>query len=223
MKILIVDDHTLFRAGLRMLLAPLQDTVEVIESNTSAEALEVLKQHNDISLCLLDLALRNEDGIFAIGSLQHAQPGMAVVVISADENAETIYRALDAGAMGYVPKSVTPEVMTQALKLVLAGSIYLPPALLDGGRPARTCTGTAKFCPESLTERQKQVLQCVMRGWPTKLISDHLNLSENTVKTHLTAIYRAFNVTSRAQAMVVASRMGIRPQLTLIEGDNKSA
>ena len=209
MKILIIDDHALFSAGLRMLLAPLQPGVQVIECADTAGAMLQLTAHADIRLCLLDLALRNEDGMHAIGALKAACPEMVVVVISADESVSTIYRALDAGAMGYIPKSVTPDVMTHALKLVLAGRCCLPATLLETD-PVSAAQDKAQAL--NLTARQMQVLQCLLQGWPNKLISFHLNLSDNTVKTHLSAIYRALQVTSRAQAVVMASRLGIRAQ-----------
>ena len=210
MKILIVDDHALFSAGLRMLLLPLQAEMQVFECANARGALAHLAQHADTRLCLLDLSLRHEDGMQAISSLKRVLPAIAVVVVSADESPVRIHRALDAGAMGYIPKSVTPEIMTHALKLVLAGGVYLPQSLLELDPQAAAIDMRTAL---NLTARQVQVLQCLVQGLPNKLISDRLNLSDNTVKSHLSAIYRALEVTTRSQAMVIASRLGIHAEL----------
>ena len=213
MKILLVDDHVLFRAGLRMLLSVLQENLEIFEAGSCSEALALARAQPDIRLCLLDLSLRNEDGMGAVSAIKKVSPTTVAVVVSADENPITIHRALDEGAMGYIPKSVTPEVMTHALKLVLAGGIYLPVSLIEPRRETAPKTGPATDiqADTDLTARQHQVLQCLLRGWPNKLISRHLSLSENTVKTHLSAIYRVLDVTTRSQAVIAAGRLGIRP------------
>ena len=219
MKILLVDDHALFRAGLRMLLAPLQERLQVIECGSGGEAVVHAAAHSDIRLCLLDLALRGEDGMETIATLREVHAGLVIVIVSADESPATVYRALDAGVMGYIPKSVSVDVMTQALKLVLAGGIYLPPSLIEARRPTPSSPVFELKPDMALTLRQYQVLQCLLRGWPNKLISRHLSLSENTVKTHLSAIYRTLGVTTRSQAVIMASRLGIRPDFEAILED----
>lgn len=215
MKILLVDDHVLFRAGLAMLLLTLQSDLQVLEAATRDEALALVSAHPDLRLCLLDLGLRNEDGMTMVSAIKAAQPGVVVVVVSGDESAATVFKALEEGAMGYIPKTVTPEVMTHALKLVLAGGIYLPASLVEARRPAAPAPSGAMEeyrLQEALTSRQYEVLQCLLRGWPNKLISRHLALSENTIKTHLSAIYRTLGVTTRSQAVIAASRLGVRPE-----------
>lgn len=214
MKILLVDDHTLFRAGLRMLLAHLQENLTIFEGSSSEEALALAAAHPDLVLCLLDLTLNGGGGLMLIPQLRAVHPSIVIVVVSADESHTTIYRCLDAGVMGYIPKSVSVAVMTQALKLVLAGGIYLPAALLESRHAGE---GESRQAPvlAALTARQHQVLQCLLRGWPNKLISRHLCLSENTVKTHLSAIYRALQVSTRAQAVIAARKLGIHPEFDL--------
>lgn len=214
MKILLVDDHNLFRAGLRLLLSALQPELDILECGTGEEAMAIAQAHPDLRLCLLDLSLRNESGMGIVSLFKQASPGTVVVVVSADENPAVIHQSLEEGAMGYIPKSVTPEVMTHALKLVLAGGIYLPPALI-APRPANDTLTDAASSAEpavNLTARQYEVLQCLLRGWPNKLISRHLSLSENTVKTHLSAVYRALDVTTRSQAVIAAGRLAIHPE-----------
>jgi DNA-binding NarL/FixJ family response regulator len=217
MKILLVDDHTLFRAGLRMLLAHLQENLTIFEGDSSEEALALAAAHPDLVLCLLDLTLNGGEGLMLIPQLRAVHPSIVIVVVSADESHATSYRCLDAGAMGYIPKSVSVAVMTQALKLVLAGGIYLPAALLESRHAGESESRHAPVLTAltALTVRQHQVLQCLLRGWPNKLISRHLCLSENTVKTHLSAIYRALQVCTRAQAVIAARKLGISPEFDL--------
>lgn len=221
MKILLVDDHVLFRAGLGMLLLALQGDLQVIECGSRAEALQLAGVHADLRLCLLDLGLRNENGMSIVAAIKEVNPGIVVVVVSGDESPATIYRALEEGAMGYIPKSVTPEVMTHALKLVLAGGIYLPSSLIEPRTTSASAASAASPSPDDnglngeLTARQLEVLQCLLRGWPNKLISRHLSLSENTIKTHLSSIYRTLKVTTRSQAVIAAGRLGIRPAFEL--------
>jgi DNA-binding NarL/FixJ family response regulator len=201
-KILIVDDHALFRAGLRMLLSALGQNVVCLEAATVADALELVRQNPDLQLCLLDLALKHERGLDAVREIKETAPQVSVVVVSgADDNA-TIRSCIDAGAMSYIPKSVTPEVLTQALQHVLSGAVYLPEQILS-----------ALDEPEPrpiLTPRQLQVLQCLSRGLPTKLISRELALSEHTVKEYIGLVLQALGARNRTEAVIKASRLRLK-------------
>jgi DNA-binding NarL/FixJ family response regulator len=199
MKILIVDDHALFRAGLRMLLGTIGHEVVSCEAATIAEALALIARHADIELCLLDLSLKNEQGLTAIQRIKDAAPGIAVVVVSGAEESGTIRACVEAGAMSYIPKSVAPEVLTQALQRVLAGAVYLPEQVMSAL--------AASPLPAALTPRQEQVLQCLSRGLPTKLIARELQLSEHTVKEYIANIFQALGVHNRTEAVIKASRL----------------
>jgi DNA-binding NarL/FixJ family response regulator len=199
MKILIVDDHALFRAGLRMLLGTIGHEVVSFEAATIAEALALIAEHADIELCLLDLSLKNEQGLTAIQRIKDAAPGIAVVVVSGAEESGTIRSCVDAGAMSYIPKSVAPEILTQALQRVLAGAVYLPEQVMNALAAAPA--------PATLTPRQEQVLQCLSRGLPTKLIARELQLSEHTVKEYIANIFQALGVHNRTEAVIKASRL----------------
>jgi DNA-binding NarL/FixJ family response regulator len=199
MKILIIDDHALFRAGLRMLLRTIGHEVVSFEAATIAEALATIAEHADIELCLLDLSLKNEQGLDAIQRIKDAAPGIAVVVVSGVEESGTIRSCVDAGAMSYIPKSVAPEVLTQALQRVLAGAVYLPEQVMSAL--------AASPPPAALTPRQEQVLQCLSRGLPTKLIARELQLSEHTVKEYIANIFQALGVHNRTEAVIKASRL----------------
>jgi DNA-binding NarL/FixJ family response regulator len=199
LKILLVDDHALFRAGLRMLLATIGQNVLCMEAATVADALALIEQHADTELCLLDLTLRNEQGFGAIQSIKLSAPRIAVVVVSGAEDSPTIRRCIDAGAMSYIPKSVTPEVLTHALQRVLGGAVYLPDQVVS-----------AMLAPPpqpTLTLRQSQVLQGLSRGLPTKMIARELELSEHTVKEYIALIFQALGVHNRTEAVIKASQL----------------
>lgn len=201
LKVLIVDDHALFRSGLRMLLATLNRGVACVEAASPAEARARLAEHPDIELCLLDLALRNETGLGLIGQVKEAAPRIAVVVVSGVDEVATIRQCIDAGAMSFIPKSASPETLTQALRHVLAGEVFLPEQVataLDARLPSAR-----------LTARQLQVLQALSRGLPTKLIARELALSENTVKEHIGAVLETLGARNRTEAVIIASRLGL--------------
>lgn len=199
MKILIVDDHALFRAGLRMLLATIGHSVNCLEAATVAEALATIAQHTDIELCLLDLSLKNEHGFGAIAHIKNTAPHVAVVVVSGSEDSATIRSCIDAGAMSYIPKSVAPEVLTHALQRVLAGAVYLPDQAVSAL--------DASAMPAALTARQQQVLQGLSRGLPTKLIAREMDISEHTVKEYIAIIFQALGVHNRTEAVIKASQL----------------
>ncbi|MDH3287175.1 MAG: response regulator transcription factor [Betaproteobacteria bacterium] len=217
MKILVVDDHPLIREAVKQVLQALDQGLELREAQTSAEALEVTRGNNDISLILLDLALPGADGFEALRQLREEFPGIPVVVLSASEQPETVMRAIDRGAMGFIPKTSSSQLLIQALRLVLSGGIYLPPEVLrkqNGAslRPTDQTAASQLRDPRELglTERQSQVLTLLVQGKPNKLICRDLNLAEGTVKIHVTAILRALGVANRTQAVIAVSRLGLK-------------
>ena len=217
MKILVIDDHPLIREAVRQVLRALDQGLELLEAQTSAEALEVVRANDSISLILLDLALPGADGFEALHQLREEFPGIPVVVLSASEQAETVIRSIDGGAMGFIPKTSTSQVLVQALRLVLSGGIYLPPEVLrrhDGGLP-RSGDQTAALPPRNprelgLTDRQLQVLALLIQGKPNKLICRELEIAEGTVKIHVTAILKALGVSNRTQVVIAVSKLGLK-------------
>jgi DNA-binding NarL/FixJ family response regulator len=209
-KILIVDDHALFRAGLRMLLGTIGQNVECLEAANVSDALALISRHADIQLCLLDLALKNEHGLDAVQKIKETAPQVAVVVVSGADDSATIRSCIDAGAMSFIPKSVTPEVMTKALHHVLSGAVYLPEQIVSAmqGAPPRPL----------LTPRQLQVLHCLSRGLPTKLISRELALSEHTVKEYIALVFQALGVRNRTEAVIKASQLRLQERPTTVRG-----
>lgn len=199
MKILLVDDHALFRAGLRLLLATISRDATILEAATLDEALALAAQHPDLALCLLDLALKHENGLTALQRLKEIAPDVAIVIVSAAEENAVIRSCLDAGAMSFIPKSAAPELLTEALRQVLEGRIYLPTQIYDELPAPRP----------NLTPRQLDVLACLSRGLPTKSIARELGLSEHTVKDHLTSIFQALGARNRTDAVIRASQFGL--------------
>jgi DNA-binding NarL/FixJ family response regulator len=206
-KILIVDDHALFRAGLRMLLATIGHKVTCLEAASVADALALIAQNPDLQLCLLDLSLKNESGLGAIQRIKQSAPQAAVVVVSGADDSATIRSCIDAGAMSFIPKSVAPEVLTQALQHVLNGAVYLPDQIVSAMEemPDRV----------QLTPRQQQVLGCLSRGLPTKLIARELDLSEHTVKDHIAMLFQALGASNRTEAVIKASQLRLQESFTV--------
>jgi len=209
-KILIVDDHALFRAGLRMLLSTIGQNVICLEAANVKEGLGLISQHADLQLCLLDLALKNEHGLDAIQKIKETAPHVAVVVVSGADDSATIRRCIDAGAMSFIPKSVAPEALTQALQHVLKGAVYLPEQIVSAMEK------TEKHA--LLSPRQQQVLQCLSRGLPTKLIAREMGLSEHTVKEYIALVFQALGARNRTEAVIKASQLRLQERPATVGG-----
>ena len=209
MRILLVDDHALFRDGVALLLKELDPAVQVLHAANLGEALAALGGGTDIGLILLDLILPGAHGFQALEAIRERHPGVPLVMLSSQEDQVTVLRSIQLGAMGFVPKSASSQQMFDALRTVLAHGIYVPPLSLAGialAVPAQPRTSPAEL---GLTQRQTQVLRLILEGKPMKLIARELGLSPNTAKTHVSAVLRALCVTTRTQAIVAASRMGL--------------
>ena len=215
MKILVVDDHALIRDALRGVLKKLTRDAVVLEASNCAQTMEAVASHPDINLILLDVNLPDRDGLSMLAELRERNPAMSVVVLSADQDRASVMKALDLGAMGYIPKSARTEVMLRALQLVFAGSIYIPQEALrredlsdTAPRPSgggRTIVSPADL---GLTNRQLDVLALMMQGKNNKSICQVLKLAEPTVKNHVTIILRALKVTNRTEAVIAVNELG---------------
>lgn len=185
-----------------MLLAAIGRDITCLEAANLLEAQALIAQHGDLQICLLDLTLKDEHGLDAIHSIKSTAPQMAVVVVSGVEESAMIRQCIDAGAMSFIPKSVAPEVLTHALQQVLNGVVYLPEQIVNA-------MSTTQFMPP-LTPRQLQVLNCLSRGLPTKLISRELALSEHTIKEYIALVFQALGVRNRTEAVIKASRLRLQ-------------
>lgn len=201
MKILLLDDHALFRAGLRLLLGALAPASNVLEAGTIDEALAMVYQYPELQLCLLDLGLRNENGLAALAEIKALIPHAVMVVVSASEESALVRACIDAGAMGYIAKSAPPEVLGEALRQVLAGEVYLPAGIFEGVSDAPSI---------NLPPRQRDVLRGLCRGLSTKAIARDLSLSEHTVKEYIAALFQLLKVHSRTEAVIMAGKLRLR-------------
>lgn len=201
MKILLVDDHALFRDGMALLIAQRFPQLEFLGAGSLRDALGQLAAHPDLALLLLDLALPDSAGTAGLAQLRVQAPQLRVVVVSADESAATVLAAIEAGATGFIPKTTNGHVLQRALQTVIDGGVYLPQALVSAPQEP-TATG--------LTSRQLDVLSLLVEGHSNKMISRYLSLEESTVKTHLSSIFGKLGVKSRTQAVVAVAGLGLR-------------
>jgi two-component system nitrate/nitrite response regulator NarL len=203
MKFLIVDDHAVVREGVAAVLRQAYGDAIVLQAPTSSAALAVAQGALDLDLVLLDLMMPDADGMAALAEFGQLHPGLPIVMVSSSESASDVRRAMALGALGYVPKSANSATLLAAVTLVLSGEVYVPPFMVrEGGTATRQRHDLAQ--PSALTERQREVLKLISLAASNKDIAFQLNLSEKTVKAHVTAIFRALGVVNRAQAARIA-------------------
>lgn len=203
MKILIVDDHNLFREGLSLILSGLDKDLIILEASDCDSAMQYVSAHPDLDLVLLDLNLPGKDGFSALRNLSEKYPTLPVVILSASKQRSDMQRALDSGAMGYIPKETNSSIMLNALQIIIAGGIYIPSNIAQANNPNEAENIANHF---NLTPRQTEVLTLLIDGSSNKKIADKLNLKESTVKVHITSIFKAMNVKNRTQAAMAAER-----------------
>jgi len=204
-KILVVDDHALVREGLCQVLKGIDEGVEVLQAGNCAQAYACAAQHSNIDLVLLDYHLPDQDGLDAMAVLATHRPELPVIVLSGTANMEVMQQVLRAGAAGFVTKSSLSDELLQAVRTVLEGGVHIPPQLALAASPADTSGNRP-----SLTQRQELVLKGLLDGKSNRDIAEQLFLAEETVKSHVAAILRYFDVQNRTQAVVAATRSGFR-------------
>jgi DNA-binding NarL/FixJ family response regulator len=217
LKVLVIDDHPLVQEGVSAALESLADDVTVMAARDAEQGLATAAENPDLDLVLLDLALPGMSGFNLIGKLHERLPSLPVVVLSALEEPENVRHAINAGAMGFVPKSAATRVLIEVLQQVLEGNVTVPLALQSSGPPISHAlpgaTGDSPSASEPdvalLTLRQLEVLSRVCQGKTNKQIATELGLSEKTVKAHVTAIFKVLGVVNRTQAVLVARRVGM--------------
>jgi DNA-binding NarL/FixJ family response regulator len=229
MKVLLIDDHPLILSALQSVIQGLGDGVTVVGAASARAARDTLKADSDFDLVLLDLQLGDADGFDVLAEFRKAYPALPVVVVSASDRSSDVIRAVDLGAMGFVPKRSSNDALFEALHMVMSGGIYVPPMTMrsEAATPERrggdTVPGGLRVVREGaeesdfqeypplaslgLTPRQTDVLALLLQGKPNKLIARDLNLSVETVKDHVAAVLRTLNVSSRTQAVLAVSQM----------------
>ncbi len=224
MKTLLIDDHPLILSALQTVIQGIRSDVELVSAQTGQQARDILAGSGAFDLVLLDLHLGDADGFELLAELREAYPSLSVVVISASDRTADILRAIEMGAMGFVPKRASNELLLEALNMVMSGGIYVPPMAMRSSSAGKTAEeinvgrglclndGAADAAPPSLasfglTPRQTEVLALLLRGQSNKLIARELNLSVETIKDHVAAVLRALKVASRTQAVLAVSQM----------------
>jgi len=207
LKILVVDDHALVRAGLCQVLQGLNpdETTEVLEAADCASAFALAQAHPDLDLLLLDYHLPDMNGLAALKVLGQQHPELPVVILSGSATPSIMQRVLAQGAAGFITKSGLSGELLQALRRVLSGDIYMSGEFVpmfgkDGIAQASTCP--------VFTPRQESVLQLLLDGHTNREIGNHLHLAEETIKSHVTSILREFGVNTRLQVTLEARRWG---------------
>lgn len=212
-RVMLVDDHTLFRQGIRVLLES-QDDIEVVgEAGAGDEVLEKAQQCQP-DIILMDITLKGMDGLVVTRAILKELPETKVLIVTMHSGQGYFFRALEAGASGYVLKEAAFIDVITAVRAVYQGGVFLYPSL--AGRLVddylhRVATGEEKESYEKLTERERQILSLIAKGHTNQEIADILVLSPNTVQTHRSHIMEKLNLQSKAQLMKYAIRMGLLP------------
>jgi DNA-binding NarL/FixJ family response regulator len=203
MRILVCDDHALFREGLELVIGQLDEAVELVGVGDAEAALAHVDADEEVDLVLLDLQLPGMDGLSALARLRRDHPSVPVVLLSASERPADVRAALEGGAAGFIPKSTRGSVLLGALQLVLAGGVYMPPLVLDAEAPA------PRRAAEGLSPRQQEVLRLLARGLTNKDIARVLGIAEGTVKSHVIRLYEVLDVTNRTEAAMRMRELGL--------------
>jgi len=217
MKVLVIDDHVLIREALRYVLKEWRHDVDILEASDCREARQLIEQHPDFEFVLLDLNLPDGDGFQMLTDLHEHHPAISVVVLSASNDRDNVLRALDLGALGFIPKSARRAVMLSALQLIFSGGIFIPPEILIRDEvppspipPKQSRADRPNVLPADLglTKRQLEVLALMTQGKSNKVISRTLDMAEATVKTHVTAILKSLKVSNRVEAVIAVGQLG---------------
>lgn len=206
-RILIVEDHALVREAMAQTLRHLEPGVDCVEASNADDALQRLEEGGDWDLAVIDLMLPDMNGFSLLGVMAKRFPDIPALVVSALDDPSSVQRALKAGASGFVPKASSGADLLDAIRIVLDGGIFVPPGLADQDERRRGMPIHERF---GLTAAQMRVLDLLTQGKANKEIADLLGLSEGTIKVHVSAIFKAMKVSSRAQALVVIARHGVR-------------
>ncbi len=210
MKILLADDHALFRDGMRYVLQKLDEQITIVEAGNFPGALDAAKNNPDLDLALLDLSMPGSEGAASVKLFHTQYPDVPVVVVSGTDQRDDIEKVMNSGAMGFISKMSSGQDMVHALRLILDGGVYLPPQLLVQAlgqvREDKRSWRTNEY---GLTVRQMDVLRQLATGLSNKDIGQSIGLAEGTVKIHVAAIFQTLRVNKRVEAVQMALRLGL--------------
>jgi len=219
-KLLIADDHPLFRAALRGAAIDAVAGLVVLEAESLEGVLALLESNRDVDLVLLDLHMPGNHGLAGLAAIRAQYPEVAVVVVSANDDPRVVRRALDHGAAGYLPKSSGLDELREAIRCVLACEQWLPASLRASVARVQSSQHDTELAARlaSLSPQQFRVLTLVAEGLLNKQIADRLDVQERTVKAHLTAIFERMGVRNRTQAGVVLRELELSDPARHLEG-----
>ncbi len=209
-KIIVADDHPLFRAALHKCLMQALGKVQIVEAGDLDELQTLLKHHDDADLLLLDLHMPGTQGFSALTLINNKYAHIPVIVISANEKPAVMRAAVESGAAGFLPKSAPVEIITDAINRVLNGEIWLPPAAQQPGADADN--DQLEKVVGTFTPQQYRVSMMLVEGLQNKQIATAMLVTEATIKAHLTTIFRKLGVSSRTQAVLALKAIEITPQ-----------
>ncbi len=219
-SLLIADDHPLFRAALRQAARDALGDVELFEAGNLEAVLAILDAQPQVDLVLLDLHMPGNHGLAGLAAVRAQYPGVAVIVVSANDDPRVVRRALDHGAAGYLPKSSGLDELSDAIRTVLACQTWLPAALRATVSRAQSSPADAALASRlaRLSPQQFRVLTLVAEGLLNKQIADRLDVQERTVKAHLSAIFERLEVRNRTQAGVILRELELSDPARQLEG-----
>lgn len=206
MRVLIVDDHQLFIDGLRHILNKLDAVMEITETNCAGQAIDILESGQTFDLILIDLNMPSMDGMSILQRMHARKTWLPLVVVSSEENPYTIKSALDAGALGFIPKTHSSQQMLSALSAILEGDVYIPAGI---ERQIDKLETRRVPLEGGITKRQYDVLQLLAKGYSNKQIATSLFLTEHTIKAHISALFTILNASNRTECVQIATRQGI--------------
>ncbi len=183
---------------------------EVVESESLQSAIHLLVADSSIDMVLLDLSLHDSNGVDSLLRMREHVPETSVVILSGEHDPEVIRACIDLGAMGFISKAATHDEMLNAINLIVAGGVYLPTDVIGSfTRVTQSVESKDEALLASLSDRQREVLTYLIQGKPNKTISEILNISQNTVKAHLSGIFKILGARNRTEAVYFAARAGV--------------
>jgi DNA-binding NarL/FixJ family response regulator len=207
-KFLIADDHPLYREALILALRPLFKNIDFIQSDGLVSTLKALQQHLDFDLVLLDLNMPGCDNFYGLIRVSQDFPHVPVAVISASDSVEVVSKVMSLGAKAFIPKATSTQTIADALKQIMDGNTWLPEGMQTSIEHDAPVINIAKLVGE-LTPKQFQVLKLLQNGLLNKQIAFDLNITEATVKAHISAVFRKLNVNTRTQAVLLLQNLDI--------------
>ena len=209
MKVLITDEQSLFRDGLSLRLKQINQDIAILQSSNLTDMQKILSKEPDIDILILDIDLAELNKAEIINKIKNLVPNTKIVTISASEDTKNIKKILSYGVKGYIPKRSDSNILSGALKLILDGGTYIPPAMLESGIDCNNSNHIYNPLKKNLTNRQSQVLDLIAQGKSNKQIAYDMGVSEATVKLHINALLRSLKVNNRTQAVITAQKMGL--------------